>query len=116
MMNSATFIPSQQSLTPKAEPEPTLPFPAAETDPAEFERLMQDNEHPAPKITAGDESEREDAMTDGSSGEMGGLAMNLRPVELNAPQGLPKQAASVQARESSERPTEGRPATSGRRS
>jgi len=78
MMNSTNFVPSQQSLASKAETVSMAPFPVAETDAVEFERLMRDNEHSANKIASRDQSKRDDTETDSSLGDMGGMAMNLR--------------------------------------
>ncbi len=104
MMNSTTFIPSQKNPAPKAESAPALPFSVAEGDAVEFEHLMRDTERPVVAITtAKDEHGQEDVSTNGALSEMGGLAGNMRPVELNVPLNLSKPAEPVQARESSER-------------
>jgi len=106
MMNSTNFIPSQQSLAAKLETAPTPLFPMTEADAIEFERLMRKNEQSADKIASRDDGKRNDTEPDGSFSDMGGMAMNLRSIELNAPQNLPKPAMPKPVHESSGRSTE----------
>ncbi|SVD00361.1 uncharacterized protein METZ01_LOCUS353215, partial [marine metagenome] len=67
---------------------------------------MRDTEQSTDKIAARDESDRNDMEADGAFSDMGGMAMNLRSIELNAPQDLPKPAASLPAHKSLEKSTE----------
>ena len=107
MMNSTTFISSQQKPVPKTETASAGPFLAAEGDMVEFEHLMRGTERPVvATTTAKDKHGQEDATTNGTLSEMGGLAMNMRTVDLNVPLNLSKSTEPVQTRESSGRTAE----------
>ena len=106
MMNSTNFVSPQQNLISNTDTVSGAPFSVSETDPVEFQHLMRDNEQSIKKMALRDDAKRDNAETDGSLSDMSGIAMNLRSIELNVPQNLPKPSTTQSVHESSDRPTE----------
>jgi len=98
MMNSTNFIPAPQNTASQADASSALPFPMAESESANFDRLMREVERPVVENDSKDNHEWETGADDDG---LSGMAMNMPLVEMSVPRDLPR---TIESRNEAQKP------------